>query len=175
MSEKESKVNEKSDKKNVQLNFRVSKTMKEQIKELAEEMNISEAQVLENAFQLYYAQDVMPENIILGRMTQLQQEITTMNRKIETLAGIFYFTMPYILGVLPSLPKWEKDENGNVFNPALQKGQHSFEGIIKSYKKDMRTYKISFMQNVWADMQETLNMTHLDAVGMESNDRSSGN
>lgn len=143
--------------------FHLKNKMIEQIKELSDEMGISETEVMENAFNLYYSQEVMPEHIVLGRMTQVQQQITTMDRKIETLAGIFYSIMPYIFGVLPPLPKNETTSDGRRFNPALDKGNDIFGKLVINYRNQMKTHKISFMQNVWADMQENLEMTNTDA------------
>lgn len=143
--------------------FHLKNKMIEQIKELSDEMGISETEVMENAFNLYYSQEVMPEHIVLGRMTQVQEQITTMDRKIETLAGIFYSIMPYIFGVLPPLPKNETTSDGHRFNPALDKGNDIFGKLIINYRNQVKTHKISFMQNVWADMQENLEMTNTDA------------
>ena len=39
--------------------------------------------------------------------------INGIDRKLETFAGIFYITMPYILGVIPPLPKNEVDKDGS--------------------------------------------------------------
>lgn len=140
--------------------FRFKKTMVEQLKELAKEKHISETQVIENAFQHYYLEEVMPEHILLGRMTQVQQKLELMDRKLETLAGIFYSIMPYFIGVLPPLPKNEVNANGEKYNPALDKGNDVFSKLVINYRKQMQTHKISFMQNVWADMQEEIFFTH---------------
>lgn len=154
--------------------YRFTESMCEQIKELSEEKNISETKVLENAFNLYYTNEVMPEHIVLGRLTQLQSQITSLDRKLETFAGIFYVVMPYILGVLPPLPKNEVDKDGKKFNPALDKGNEVFTKLITNYRNLMRGHKISFMQNVWADMQENLIFTHPNVSG-DSSERTAGN
>lgn len=143
-----------------QKKFNFTTTMIDQLSELAKEKGISETQVMENAFQLYYSQDVMPEHIVLGRMTQVQQKLELMDRKLETLAGIFYSIMPYFIGVLPPLPKNEVNSNGEKYNPALDKGNDVFSKLVINYRKQMQTHKISFMQNVWADMQEEIFFTH---------------
>ena len=116
----------------------------------------------------------MPEHIVLGRLTQLQSQITSLDRKLETFAGIFYVVMPYILGVLPPLPKNEVDKDGKKFNPALDKGNEVFTKLITNYRNLMRGHKISFMQNVWADMQENLIFTHPNVSG-DSSERTAGN
>lgn len=146
--------------KNIPLKIRVTETMKTQLVELADEMGISQNQVIENAFQMYYAQDVVSENIILGRMTQVQHQITLLDRKIETLSGMIYTVLPYILGTQPDLPKIEVDKNGNRSNPGLVKGYDILSKLISSYKKDWKTHKISFVQQIWADMQEDLQLTN---------------
>lgn len=143
--------------------FHFRNRMIEQIKELSDEMGISETEVLENAFNLYYTQEVLPEHIVLGRITQMQEQITAADRKLETLAGIFYSIMPYIFGVLPPLPKNETASDGHRFNPALDKGNDIFGKLVINYRNQVKTHKISFMQNVWADMQENLEMTNTDA------------
>lgn len=142
--------------------FHFKNRMIEQIKELSDEMGISETEVMENAFNLYYTQEVLPEHIVLGRITQMQGQITAVDRKLETLAGIFYSIMPYIFGVLPPLPKNETASDGHRFNPALDKGNDIFGKLVINYRNQVKTHKISFMQNVWADMQEKLEMTNSD-------------
>ncbi|WP_297647490.1 hypothetical protein [uncultured Treponema sp.] len=158
----------------VQKKFNLTESMCSQIKELALEQGISETQVVENAFSQYYRQEVMPEHIVLGRMTQLQQQLDVMDRKLETLAGLVYSTLPYFMAVLPPLPESITDKDGNRRNPQLQRGMQVFEAHIKRYRHDMKTMKISFMQNVWADMQEDLNMTQINAAGMARDERRAG-
>ncbi|CAM4259683.1 hypothetical protein [Treponema peruense] len=150
------------------------------LRELAEEKGISKTQVLENALDLYYSQDVMPEHIVLGRMTQVQQKLELMDRKLETLAGIFYSIMPYIIGVLPPLPKNEVNAKGEKYNPALDKGNDVFNKLVINYRKQMQAHKISFMQNVWADMQEEIFFTHYgtegkDKIKVDIGERTAGN
>lgn len=147
----------------IQKKFNFKKQMTDRIKELSDEMGISETEVMENAFNLYYTQEVLPEHIVLGRITQMQEQITAVDRKLETLAGIFYSIMPYIFGVLPPLPKNETASDGHRFNPALDKGNDIFGKLVINYRNQVKTHKISFMQNVWADMQENLEMTNTDA------------
>ena len=163
----------KTDSRAKKFNFR--ETMLDQLKELAEEKGISETQVMENAFELYYSQDVMPEHIVLGRMTQLQQQLTVVDRKLETLAGICYSVLPYIFATLPPLPASTTDKDGTKHNLALERGIEIMQAHVRRYKQDMRKTKISFMQNVWADMQEELNMTNLNAFGMAMDERTAGN
>ena len=47
--------------------------------------------------------------------------------------------------------------------------------LIINYRNQMKTHKISFMQNVWADMQEKLDMTNINAVSGEMFERATGN
>jgi len=156
-------VEDKYEPKDCQLRLRVTEKMKKQITELAEEMNISQTQVIENAFMLYYSQDVMAEDIILGRMTQIQHQLTTLDRKVETLCGLLYTCLPYIFGTLPDLPKNVTNSDGTKFNPGYVKGHDVLEKLVKIYKKDWKTHKISFVQNIWADMQEEIEMSNMEA------------
>lgn len=153
---------EKNDSKTNRLNLRLNETMKKQLAELAEEMGISQNQVIENAFQLYYSQDVMTENIVLGRMTQLQQQITTLDRKVETFCGLMYSVLPYILGTQPDLPSSIVKKDGTKINPGLVKGEEIFDRLVMTYKKTWKAHKISFVQSIWADMQENLELTDND-------------
>ena len=89
----------------VQKNMRIKKLVAEHLKELADEEGCSETQIVENALNIYYSKEIMPEHIVLGRMTQIENQLTAIDRKLETFAGVFYLTMPYIMGVLPPLPK----------------------------------------------------------------------
>ena len=111
----------------------------------------------------------------MGRMSQIETQLLAIDRKLETFAGIFYMTMPYILGVVPPLPKNEVDKDGKKYNPALDKGNDIFMKLIINYRNQMKTHKISFMQNVWADMQEKLDMTNINAVSGEMFERATGN
>ena len=162
-------------KNGVQKKFNFTDDFVNKLKMIAAEEGCSETQVLENAFNLYFTKDIMPEHILLGRMNQLQSQLTAVDRKLETFAGIFYMTMPYILGVLPALPKNEDDKDGKKYNPALDKGNDIFTKLIINYRNQMKTHKISFMQNVWADMQEKLDMTHINAASEGMFERATGN
>ena len=158
----------------IQKNMRLRKIVAEHLKELSEEENCSETQVIENALNLYYSKEIMPEHIVLGRITQMESQLTAIDRKLETFAGIFYMTMPYILGVIPPLPKNEIDKDGKKYNPALDKGNDIFTKLIINYRNQMKTHRISFMQNVWADMQERLDMTHINAASEGMFERTTG-
>lgn len=154
-----------------------SELMDKQLNEIAEEQGLPKTKIIENAFSLYYKQDVMPEHIVLGRMTQMQQQLELMDRKLETLAGIFYTTMPYIIGVLPNA-ETKTDEKGKKYNPALEKGADVFGKLIINYRKQMQANKIGFMQKVWADMQEEIFYTHYgvndETVKADSGERTAG-
>lgn len=154
--------------------MRLRKIVAEHLKELSEEENCSETQVIENALNLYYSKEIMPEHIVLGRISQMESQLTAIDRKLETFAGIFYMTMPYILGVIPPLPKNEVDKDGKKYNPALDKGNDIFTKLIINYRNQMKTHRISFMQNVWADMQERLDMTHINAASEGMFERTTG-
>lgn len=155
--------------------LRLNNTVLNHIKELAEEECCSETQIIENAVNIYYTKEILPEHILMGRMNQVQAQLTAIDRKLETFAGIYYMVMPYILGVVPPLPKNEVDKNGKKYNPALDKGNDIFMKLIINYRNQMKTHKISFMQNVWADMQEKLDMTNINAVSGEMFERATGN
>ena len=159
----------------IQKNIRLKKLVAEHLRELSEEENCSETQIVENALNLYYSKEILPEHIVLGRITQMENQLTAIDRKLETFAGIFYMTMPYVLGVLPPLPKNEVDKDGKKYNPALDKGNDIFMKLIINYRNQMKTHKISFMQNVWADMQEKLDMTNTNTVSGEMFERATGN
>ena len=159
----------------IQKNIRLKKLVAEHLRELSEEENCSETQIVENALNLYYSKEILPEHIVLGRITQMENQLTAIDRKLETFAGIFYMTMPYVLGVLPPLPKNEVDKDGKKYNPALDKGNDIFMKLIINYRNQMKTHKISFMQNVWADMQEKLDMTNINTVSGEMFERATGN
>lgn len=162
-------------KDSVQKLFCLKKLTVARIKELAEENDTSETEIVEQAINYYYNMDAAPEHIILGRIGQVQSQLTTMDRKIETLAGIFYYSMPYIFGVIPPLPKNEVDKNGRKYNPAFDKGNDILMKIILNYRNEVKTHKISFMQNVWADMQEHLNMTEINNSNEGMYERATGN
>ena len=159
----------------VQKNMRIKKLVAEHLKELADEEGCSETQIVENALNIYYSKEIMPEHIVLGRMTQIENQLTAIDRKLETFAGVFYLTMPYIMGVLPPRPNNEIDKDGRKYNPALDKGNDIFTKIIRNYRNQMKTHKISFMQNVWADMQEKLDMTNINAASEGMYERATGN
>lgn len=159
----------------IQKNIRLKKLVAEHLRELSEEENCSETQIVENALNLYYSKEILPEHIVLGRITQMENQLTAIDRKLETFAGIFYMTMPYVLGVLPPLPKNEVDKDGKKYNPALDKGNDIFMKLIINYRNQMKTHKISFMQNVWADMQEKLDMTNINATTEGMFERATGN
>lgn len=155
--------------------LRLDNKVLEHIKELADEEGCSETQVIENAVNVYYTKEILPEHILMGRMNQVQAQLTAIDRKLETLAGIYYMVEPYLIGVLPPLPKNEVDKDGKKYNPALDKGNDIFMKLIINYRNQMKTHKISFMQNVWADMQEKLDMTNINTVSGEMFERATGN
>lgn len=155
--------------------FSFDKSVVDKIEELAKEECCSETQILENALNIYYTKEIVPEHIILGRISQMQNQLTAIDRKLETFAGIFYMVMPYILGVIPPLPKNEVDKDGKKYNPGLDKGNDIFTKLIINYRNQMKTHKISFMQNVWADMQEKLDMTQINSVTDGMFERATGN
>ncbi|WP_149554522.1 hypothetical protein [Treponema pectinovorum] len=159
----------------VQKKFNLKSNVVEQLKTLAKEEGCSETQIIENAVNIYFSKEILPEHILMGRMNQLQAQLTAVDRKLETLAGIFYQMQPYLIGVLPALPKNEVDKDGKKYNPALDKGNDVFIKLIINYRNQMKAHKISFMQNVWADMQEKLDMTNINAVSEEVYERATGN
>lgn len=159
----------------VQKNLRLNKTVAEHLKVLAEEEACSETQIIENAVNIYFSKEILPEHILMGRMNQVQAQINAIDRKLETLAGIFYQLQPYFIGVLPPLPKNEVDKDGRKYNPALDKGNDIFTKLVINYRNQMKSHKISFMQNVWADMQEDLHMTNINAIDGEAYERATGN
>ena len=155
--------------------LRLDNKVLEHIKELADEECCSETQIIENAVNIYYTKEILPEHILMGRMNQLQAQLTAIDRKLETFAGIYYMVEPYLIGVLPPLPKNQVDKDGKKYNPALDKGNDIFMKLIINYRNQMKTHKISFMQNVWADMQEKLDMTNINTVSGEMFERATGN
>ena len=159
----------------IQKNMRIKKLVAEHLKELSEEENCSETQIVENALNLYYSKEILPEHIVLGRITQMESQLTAIDRKLETFAGVFYLVMPVIFGCIPQLPKTEVDKNGRKYSPAIDKGNDIFTKILKNYRVQMKTHKISFMQNVWADMQENLDMTNINAASEGLYERATGN
>lgn len=159
----------------VQKKFNLRTNVIEQIKTLSKEEACSETQIIENAVNIYYSKEILPEHILMGRMNQVQAQLTAIDRKLETLAGLFYQMQPYLIGVLPPLPKNEVDKNGRKYNPALDKGNDVFIKLVINYRNQMKTHKISFMQNVWADMQEQLDMTNINAASGEMFERAAGN
>lgn len=159
----------------IQKNMRIKKLVAEHLRELSEEENCSETQIVENALNLYYSKEILPEHIVLGRITQMENQLTAIDRKLETFAGVFYLVMPIIFGCIPELPKTEVDKNGRKYNPAIDRGNDIFTKILKNYRVQMKTHKISFMQNVWADMQENLDMTNINAASEGLYERATGN
>lgn len=158
----------------IQKNMRIKKLVAEHLKELSEEENCSETQIVENALNLYYSKEILPEHIVLGRITQMESQLTAIDRKLETLAGVYYLVTPLILGSI-DVPGTQTDDKGRKYNPALDKGNDIFTKILKNYRIQMKTHKISFMQNVWADMQENLDMTNINAASEGLYERATGN
>lgn len=161
-------------KNSTQKKFNLTDVTLEQLQEIAGDEGCSETKVVEAAVALYYQKEIVPEHILMGRMSQLQSQLTAIDRKLETFAGIYYMTMPYILGVLPPLPKNEVNKDGRKYNPALDKGNDIFTKLVINYRNQMKTHKISFMQNVWADMQEKLDMTNINAASEDLFERATG-
>lgn len=154
--------------------FNFTEQAEKQISELSEERGCTQTALILELLGKEYVHDIVPEHILMGRMNQLQAQITAIDRKLETLAGIYYMVMPYILGVLPPLPKNETNAKGEKYNPGLDKGNDIFTKLIINYRNQIKMHKISFMQNVWADMQENLNMTHINATDKEVYERTTG-
>lgn len=144
--------------------FRLSDLTLEHLNELAEEDGCSETKIVEQAINYYYTKEILPEHILMGRMNQLKEQFTVMDRKLETLSGLFYMLMPIFLGSL-TLPEDIKsgDKTSLTLDPLLEKGNNRFMKQIINYRRNIKAHKISFMQNVWMDTEaEHLNMTEMD-------------
>lgn len=138
-----------------QKRFRFSEKEYSMIRELAEEKNISENQVMVNALELYYSDNVVPEHIILGRITQLEQKLGFMDKKIETFSSLMYYILPFIFAGLPDLPN-DRSQSQLI----IDKSAYRFKLMVQGFKNYQRKENISFVQSIWGDLQETLEETY---------------
>lgn len=131
------------------------------IEELAEEKGVSNTEAVIDAVLFKYNADIVDEHILLGRMTQLQKKLDHIDKKVETISNLICFAAPYLLALHPKLPK-DKTEA----NLQLLESSKIFKDIVDSYRNWLKSEKISFMQSIFGDSQESLQQTFLnDSLG----------
>ena len=132
------------------------------IEELANEAGVTNTEAVINAILFKYNADVMDEHSVLGRMSQLQKKMDYIDKKLETFSSLIYYIIPYFLAVHPDLPK-DKNESTNQLN----KGSQKMMNLVMNFRKWLKTEKISFVQSVFGDSQETLEQTYTEeSVGL---------
>lgn len=122
-----------------------------QVEELAEEKNISMTKVIEEAVQHLYSEDIIDENIILGRISVMQKKLQYMENKNETFYKLMSFFVEMIFCRLPELPK-----EPNAKKVLFEKNANLMSQLIISFRKKQQQDDIGFMQSVYGDSQETL-------------------
>ena len=137
--------------------YNFPKEVCDKIEELAEEAGVTNTEAVINAILFRYNADVMDEHIVLGRITQMQKKLDYMDKKLETFSSLIYYIIPYFLAVHPDLPK-DKTESTNQLN----KGSQKMMNLVMNFRKWLKTEKISFVQSVFGDSQETLEQTYTE-------------
>lgn len=137
--------------------YNLPKDIIEKIEELADEAGVTNTEAVINAILYRYNADVMDEHIVLGRMTQLQKKLDYIDKKIETFSSLIYYIIPYFLAIHPDLPK-DKTESTNLLN----RGSQKMRNLVMKFRNWLKTEKISFVQSVFGDNQETLEQTYVE-------------
>lgn len=127
------------------------------IEQLASETGVTNTEAVINSITFKYNSELIDEHIILGRITQLQKKLDQIDKKLETFTSLIYYIIPYFLAVHPELPK-DKDES----RIQLKKAAYQMSNMVKNYRKLLKTEKISFIQSVFGDTQETLEQTYME-------------
>lgn len=131
--------------------IRIKDATWKQAEELAAEKSVSVTKVIEEAIQLMYAQDVVDENIILGRLSIIEQNLRYMKTRDETAYKLINYLIEMIFCRLPDLPN-ESDAKRIIF----EKNAKLMSQIYVSFRKKEQQEDISFMQSVFGDSQEVL-------------------
>lgn len=153
-------------KKECRPRYRYTEREMEMIQTLAREQGISENQVVENAINAMYSQDILPDHLIIAKQKVLESEIKKLDKKLETICGIMYQSLPMIFGLITpdDIVSGNKDElEGKVIKDKVSGERYESGGIvvqnlIRKYKNYVKSSSISFMQNIWADFQEKTSM-----------------
>ncbi len=143
-------------KKKNRFELRMDDAMVKMIEELAKEEGVSKAEMVETCIRHYYTEDVLDENLILGRMSTLEKKIDWLNNKTETFYKLAYAFMQYVVTFLPALPKDKTEAQG-----ILDSGAERFSKFVMKFRKIEKAEDISFVQQVWGDTQETLEETYM--------------
>ena len=147
-----------SDKKNsVRKVYNLPEHVCEKIEEMANESGVTNTDAVINAILFKYNNEVTDEHILLGRMTQIQKKLDYLDKKIETFSSLIYYLIPYFLAVHPDLPR-DKQESATQLNKATQK----MKNMVINFRKYLKSEKISFVQSVFGDSQESLEQTYID-------------
>ena len=129
----------------------------EKIEQIANEGGITNTDAVIEAILFKYNCEVTDEHILLGRMTQIQKKMDYLDKKLETFSSLIYYLIPYFLAVHPDLPK-DKQESANQLDKAAQK----MTNMVMNFRKYLKSEKISFVQSVFGDSQESLEQTYID-------------
>jgi len=148
---------EKSLRKGIKKNYYFPEDVCKKIEDLADEAGVSKTEAVIDAILMKYNSDIVDEHIILGRITQLQKKLDMMDKKMETFFSLIYYIIPYFLSIHPDLPK-DKVESSNL----LKKGAVKMKNLVTNFRKYLKVEKISFVQSVFGDSQETLEQTFIE-------------
>lgn len=85
--------------------YNIDNKIRQMLKELTAEEGASLSATVERAIREMYDRDTVDENIILARQATLERKMGYLDKKIETMAGLFIYTLPLLFAGLSQLPK----------------------------------------------------------------------
>ncbi|MCR4823210.1 MAG: hypothetical protein K5873_10110 [Treponema sp.] len=133
--------------------YHLSEQTCKQIDVLADEAGESATAIVEQAVNYLYQKDTISENIILAKLSSMDMFLKRIEQKEEAFFSLTRFFLPYFIAALPDM--FESKEATLLIN---EKGRKNLERLETLYKKMMVKTNISFMQEVFADLQTHLEM-----------------
>lgn len=121
------------------------------MKRYAAENNISMNMAIENCCANFLDSSVSDDSLILARMSGLEQGLSRLDGKCETFFKLIASMCPFFLAHLPRLPR-DADEA----NAVLKNGSARMTSLIMNFRKQERATDISFVQQIWGDIQEAV-------------------
>lgn len=133
--------------------YHLSEQTCKQIAILADESGESATAIVEQAVNYLYQKDTIPENMILAQLSSMSTKIDRAYRKQEAFFSLSRFIIQYFIAALPDM--FETKETTLLIK---NKGEKNLKQIETLYKRVMVKTNISFMQEVFADLQTHLEM-----------------
>lgn len=115
---------------------------------LSKENNLSKTKLMESLLCEKYSMQMVDENIILGRLSEMERKMMLTDHAVEAIGHLFIDYLQMFFLQMPDLRRGEEGQ-GDLQKAALRTAQ-----FLKAHKTRMEGVNIRFCQKIFADSVE---------------------